>query len=43
MSSSLLLQQCPEFHMTDSLPTAVPAFVSRVSMSASVDKTLLRR
>ncbi len=30
-----------DFHMTDSLSIAVQAFVGRVSMSFSVDKTLL--
>ena len=32
-----------DFHMTDSLLIAVHAFVSRVSMSFSVDETLLPR
>ena len=32
-----------EFHMTDSLSIAVHAFARRVSMSVSVDETLLRR
>ena len=32
-----------DFHMTDSLSIAVHAFVSRVSMSFSVDETLLPR
>ena len=32
-----------DFHMTDNLLIAVHAFVSRVSMSVSVDETLLPR
>ena len=32
-----------DFHMIDSLSIAAHAFVSRVSMSASVDETLLPR
>ena len=32
-----------DFHMIDSLSIAVHAFISRVSMSFSVDETLLPR
>ena len=39
----LILSVRSDFHMTDSLSIAVHAFVSRVSMSFSVDETLLPR
>ncbi len=38
-----ILSVMSDFHMIDSLSIAVHAFVSRVSMSFSVDETLLPR
>ena len=39
----IILSVRSDFHMIDSLSIAVHAFVSRVSMSFSVDETLLPR